>query len=137
MSKTLFDQIKDNLKTYIGENSAYSPLVTKNATSNVFPKVVIKKADDRENRADTQRFNVISTLTIEIDIYAQDKTVGTKKLSGMTIANEIEEHIKKLMGEYYGFKRIFDQPTPNIDNTVYRITMRYNVNVNERLNQFI
>ena len=127
-----FEDTKKGLKEYLSFKSLYSPFVTSNSNMNIFPKVVVEMADDREIKTDTKRFNVISSKYIEINIYAQDKTVGTKKVSGRTIAREIETHIKNYMGEYLNFKRTLDTPTPNLDTTVYRITMRYQKNINEK-----
>lgn len=137
MSNKLFNEVKNNLKSYLLSESLYKPLVTTIPTNETYPKVVIEKVNNREYGTDTGRFNVLSSMPIEINIYAQDKTVGTKKLSGRTIACEIEEHIIKFMGEYYGFKRTMDKPTPNIDKTVYRITMQYQTNINEKFNKFL
>lgn len=126
-----FDEIKKALKEYLDKNSIYAPFVTTVATNQKYPKVVIEKVDDRELESDIQRLNIFSIINIELNIYAKDMTQGTKTLSGRTVATEIEENIKMFMGNICGFKRTLDKPTPNIDTSIYRITMRYQIKVSD------
>ncbi|MFR7590216.1 MAG: hypothetical protein ACLUVC_02135 [Longibaculum sp.] len=134
---TIYDDVRNGLKEYLSIHSAYAPLVKTIASGDTFPYVVFEKSNDIEHASDKQRNTVISTLEFEINIFAKEKTLNNKKLAGRTIACEIEEHIKKYMGGKLGYKRTYDKPTPNIDSTVYRITLRYQVNLNESKNYFI
>lgn len=133
----LFEKVRIGLNTYLKENSEYNPLVTTIVSTDKYPKVVITKADDRELKSDSFRRNVISSLVFEINIYAKDKVVGNKTISSRIIATELEDLIKKYMGDMCGFKRTLDKPTPNIDTTIYRVTMRYNVSYNDKMNVFL
>lgn len=134
---TIYDEVRNGLKQYLSQNSEYAPLVKTKASGDTFPYVVFEKSSDIEHASDNQRNTVISSLEFEINIYAKEKTIKNKKVSDRTIAVEIEECIKSYMGGVLGYKRTYDKPTPNIDTTVYRITMRYQVKLNERRKYFI
>jgi len=131
----LFDEVKSGLKEHL-KNSAYTPVLKTFASGDTFPYVVIEKSNDFEGSTDLQRFNVIDSLEIEINIFAKKKVEGVKTISNRSVAIEIEEHIKNYFREL-GFKRTYDKPTPNLDMEVYRITMRFRVNANTRRNYFI
>lgn len=134
---TMIDEVRNGLKQYLLENSAYAPLVKTKASGDIFPYVVFEKSNDVEHASDNLRNTVISSLEFEINIYAKEKTIKNKKVSDRVIATEIEECIKSYMGGVLGYKRTYDKATPNIDTTVYRITMRYQVKLNERRKYFI
>lgn len=126
-----FEEVRKGLKEYLERNSKFKPKVMNSPKGNYFPKVVVMKIDDREISSTTLRLDVKSSITFEIDIFAKEQGV-----SEVSIAAEIEELVKEYMGTICGFKRTLDKPTPNIDTSVYRITMRYTANLNEFRNVF-
>lgn len=134
---TIYDEVRNGLNQYLSKNSEYAPLVKTKASGDTFPYVVFEKSNDVEHASDISRNTVISVLEFEINIYTKEKTINNKKVADRTIATEIEECIKKYMGGVLGYKRTYDKPTPNIDLSVYRITMRYQVKSNERRKYFI
>lgn len=127
---TIYDEVRQGLKEYLSK-SKYDPKVMSSPKGNYFPKVVFTKVDDREIEKTTLRLDVKSSVVFEIDIYAKEQGV-----SEVTIATELEELVKEYMGTIRNFKRTLDKPTPNVDVSVYRITMRYETNVNEFRNAF-
>lgn len=132
----LFEEVRKGLSTYLTEMSEYDPLITTIVGTDKYPKVVISKADDREIKNDTFRMTVVSSLVFEIDIYTKDKVIGNKTVSSRVIATELEDLIKRYMGDMCGFKRTLDKPTPNIDTSIYRITMRYSGTYNDKRNVY-
>lgn len=134
---TIYDEVRNGLKNYLSQNSTYKPSVKPFASGNDFPYVVFEKINDTERESDSSRNTVISSIEFEINIYAKDMSIQNKMVAGRSIATEIEESIKRYMGDRLGFKRNYDRPTPNIDETVYRITMRYQIKFNERRKYFI
>lgn len=128
---SVYDEVRIGLKDFLLENSKYNPKVMSSPKGSVFPKVVFIKVDDRTVGRTTFLLDSISNVAFEVDIYAKENVV-----SEVTIANELESLIKEYMGNICGFKRTLDKPTPNIDTSVYRITMRYEANVNETRNVF-
>ena len=134
---TIYDEVRNGLKNYLSQNSTHKPVVKPFASGNEFPYVVFEKINDIERESDSSRNTVISVVEFEINKYAKDISIQNKRISGRSVATEIEEVIKRYMGDRLGFKRSYDRPTPNIDETVYRITMRYQVKLNERRKYFI
>ena len=133
----LFDNIKNRLDDFLLENSKYAPLLTTVPSDGTFPNVVIEKIDDREHACDNTRNSVFSTWSIELNIYAVSTTYKNKKVSARSVAVELEELIFYYMGEKMGFKRTYDKPSPNVDQSVYRITMRFQTRINNKRNSFI
>lgn len=126
-----YHEVIQEYKQYLETKSKYKPKVMSMPKGNYFPKVVITKIDDRETGKSTYGLDRKSNITLEIDIYAKEQGV-----SEVTIANELEEITKEYMGLHLGMKRTLDKPTPNIDTSVYRITMRYEAVMNEIRNVF-
>ncbi|MEG0366523.1 MAG: hypothetical protein RR585_06790 [Coprobacillus sp.] len=134
---SVHNDVLKGLKEYLTQNSAYKPFVKTFASGSDYPMVVFEKVGDIERSSDMQRKTTISTITYEINIFAKNKTVGTTNVLNINIANEIESHIKNYMGKKLGMKRTYDKPSPNVDSSIYRITMRYTVSLNETKNYFI
>lgn len=124
----LFDKVYDDLKSYLETKSKYKPKVLTMPKGSSFPRVVVTKSDDRELERTTFGIDRKDYMVFEIDIYAKSMNGDSE----LTVASEIEEKVKILMGDIYGFKRIFNQPTPNVDTNVYRITMRFETNANSK-----
>lgn len=107
--------------------------------------VVIEEIDNRISSATTRYEETISALSFEINIYCPNDIVTKKEIDGkeqiiaiskMEQARELRKLVDEVMGGYYKMQRTFCQPTPNIDNTIYRITMRYGVRVNDNKLKF-
>lgn len=133
----LFDNIKNGLDSFLSKNSKYAPLLTTVPSDGTFPNVVIEKIDDREHACDNTRNSVFSTCSIELNIYAVSTTFENKRISARSVAVELEDLIRQYLGEKMGLRRTYDKPTPNVDQSVYRITMRFQVKINDKRNSFI
>lgn len=133
----LFDNIKNGLDSFLSKKSKYAPLLTTVPSDGTFPNVVIEKIDDREHACDNTRNSVFSTWSIELNIYAVSTTFENKRISARSVAVELEDLIRQYLGEKMGFIRTYDKPTPNVDQSVYRITMRFQVKINDKRNSFI
>ena len=117
----LSDYVFKYLKNYLQEKNEYTPVVSTLSKGTKFPLVVFDIADDKESDRSTHRIDSFSSIVYEIDIYAKAKD----NISERTIARSIEKDIKHVMGKVLGLRRILDKPTPDVDVSVYRITLRY------------
>lgn len=133
----LFDNIKNGLDDFLLEKSKYAPLLTTVPSDGTFPNVVIEKIDDREQACDNTRNSVFSAWSLELNIYAISTTYENKKISARSVAVELEELISYYMGEKMGFQRTYDKPSPNVDQSVYRITIRFQMKINNKRNSFV
>lgn len=129
----LYDTVKTELKNYLEKNSEYKPKVKSLPTGEDFPKVVLEDISDIETGSDFGKINAFSSVVYEINIYAK----GSRTASERTIAREIKDHVTVVMRDILGMKRIYCEPTPNVDTNIYRYTMRYQVLRNDRRNKFI
>ena len=85
-----------------------------------FPCVTIVEADNKvyERTRDLSGVEHYAQVMYEINVFTND--ASGKKQSAKSIANLIDNEMTGM-----GFTRIFRGQTPNIDRTIYRITMRY------------
>lgn len=89
------------------------------AASETFPLISVVEADNYSHveTQDTALEDHAANVMIEINIFANDKK---KKSTAKKIASVVDEC---MLGNL--FTRMFMGQVPNIDRTIYRITMRY------------
>lgn len=87
--------------------------------SESFPLVSVVQTDNYTHLGtqDAELEDHAVNVTFEINVYAND---SKKKSTAKKIASAVDEEMLKNL-----FTRIFMGQTPNVDRTVYRITMRY------------
>ncbi|MBS7020362.1 MAG: hypothetical protein KH135_00610 [Firmicutes bacterium] len=116
------DTIFPNLKEYVETNSIYSPLLTKAMPqeSKKFPIVPVRLLPV------TNKYNNLSygeqtyTFAIDINVYAQDKTVGSKRISRRTICNEVSNKIVDYFANNFHVTIRTELDVPNVVSNVHR-----------------
>lgn len=135
------DIIYKNLKSYLTENSQYNPLVLNKAlrTSNKYPLVTLEEADNTFNFGTTRnrKQEIVSNLFYEINIYAVDVKQNNGTISNVIITQELEKLVDDVMSTYFGLKRTSCRPTPNLEDTIRRVTMKYEGKIFENRNRLI
>ena len=118
----LFTIIADNLENKYQDIFVTSDIV--NAPEK-FPTVSILETNNKtsENTVDSSKDEKYSIVTYDINIYSNEKNAKSKCRE---IADTIDEQLIGL-----GFTRIFLQPIPNFDNSIYRFTSRYSATVSK------
>lgn len=138
MNVELGDKVYDTLKLYLQNKSSYSPYVLKRALkeSDKFPLVTLEEIDNVQTGGTTKTRirELTSKIEFEINIYAIDKSSGSKIIAAPEISNELKALVDKVMTNYFQFTRTVCKPTPNLDDTIYRVTMRYEVGILESKN---
>lgn len=109
------------IREYLEENSKYQPKVLARADSDTFPKVVVNQELNNPNWQTMCSREIVQRHTVTLDIYARD----TDEADSITIAEEIQDCLYNLMSKELKMKITFSRPTPNVDNSIYRITMKY------------
>lgn len=91
-----------------------------------FPCVTVVEADNRvlESTRDLSGVEHYAKVMYEINVYTND--ANGKKAKAKEISNVIDNVMSGLL-----FTRTFRGQTPNIDRTIYRITLRYEAVVRE------
>ncbi len=64
-------------------------------------------------------------IKFEIEMYATDKTVGSKKIARQTIIEELENLTYEVFEEHYRFKGNEPQVRPNADINVSREAIQF------------
>lgn len=129
MNTDLTDNIYKDLKSFLTENSQYSPRVVTDAEKQTkkFPLVVLTEENNAFSTG-TLKYHIrdiIDSIYWEINIYATNKILNNTTIPRKTICNELKSLIDDIMSKKYRLTRLSCRPTPNLDDTIYRITMRY------------
>ena len=113
----VFTALANAIRTAYPTASVYGEFVEVPAS---FPCISIVEADNRvlERTRDLDGVEHYAQLMYEINIYTND--ASGKKTKAKAIANLIDG----IMGGML-FTRTFRGQTPNVDRSIYRITMRY------------
>lgn len=113
----LYDEIYQELKNYLLENSIYEPHVYKKEAENkLFPKVVFKELPRNSVYTTLKYTDELYTYGLEINIYA----IQDGNLAGATIANELAKWVEKFFKDVYRMTVNVSKDVPNKDTSVYR-----------------
>ncbi len=119
----IFTALATALRTQYSGISVYGEYVEVPAS---FPCVTIVEADNKvyERTRDLNGVEHHAQVMYEINIYTNDSQ--GKKSKAKAISNLIDSLMSEML-----FTRTFRGQTPNIDRSIYRITMRYQAVVRE------
>lgn len=132
MNLELYDRLYDSFKRFVLEQSKYNVSVKKKPYGDDYPKVVLQEISTK-GISNKQFTDTYSQYGYEINIYA--KNIGSK--DSMEIARELSGVVSSFMEGKLHMKLVVCKPSPNIDDTVYRITMRYITSANDYRGHFI
>ena len=126
VNKLFNEKIFPELKEYVETNSIYSPIVTKVYTeqSKVFPIVVVQVATQRQKFGNLSYGERRYPFRIYINVYSNDKTVNNKKVSKITITDEISDLIETYFNESCKISLSREDDIANIDGTIRRNLIR-------------
>ena len=129
----IYDKIFNILKKFLADESQYNPIVSKQELrqTDKFPLVVITEEDNSYLTGTTRFEETKSRLEYEINVYATDKNVNGNIVAKQEIARELVGLIDNVMSYNLRMTRRSCRPTPNLDNSIYRITIRYRANLND------
>lgn len=119
----IFTKLATALRAAYSGISVYGEYVEVPAT---FPCVTIVEADNQvlKQTRDLSGVEHYAKVMYEINVYSNKG--NTKKSQAKEISNMIDGMMTNLL-----FTRTFMRQTPNIDRTIYRITLRYEAVVRE------
>lgn len=136
MNIEMYDGLYNSLNEYINENSKIRVAVLKKPNSNIFPKIVIEEIANAARGFSGSYMESYSDITYEINVYAKTQEVDGIVEDSMDIARYLQSLISEFMEYHFRAKRVFCSPTPNIDDNVYRITMRYTTQASDYRGHF-
>ena len=115
-----------NLKEYVETNSIYSPKVTKKMPqeSKVFPIVPVKLLPVTNKYNNLNYGEETYTFKIEINIYAEEKTINKVQISKRTICNEITNKVVEYFKNNYHVTIKTELDALNIDINIQRNIVR-------------
>lgn len=131
MNLSIINQIYADLKEHIESESEFGARVLRKALrkSDRFPIVVVELFSNISREATLDFKEQVDELRLKISIYAKDKQVGGKIISDVMQANELAVLVDQIMSKKYRFQMIKTEEEPNIDNTIYRLSLRYKKNI--------
>lgn len=114
------------LKSYIEENSIYSPLVTKVYTeqSKVFPIVTVQLVRERQIFNNLTYGEQTYPFRIDINVYSNDKTINNTKVSRKVINDEIVGLVEEYFNSNYKISISEQLDLANIDGNIRRDFIR-------------
>lgn len=121
----IFTRLATAIRTAFTGASVYGEYVETPAS---FPCVTIVEADNKvyERTRDLDGIEHHAQVMYEINVYTNDAT--GKKSKAKSIASVIDDQMSAML-----FTRTFRGQTPNIDRSIYRITLRYQGVVREAI----
>lgn len=127
MNIDLVNELYRDVKEYVNLNTQYSPRVTQKSLkqSDKFPLITITEDNNKNDLVSTEFSESTDKISISVNIYAQDIAIENKTISNVNIARELMKLVDDIAGRKYHMLRTDCKPTPNLDNTIYRITMKY------------
>lgn len=122
----VFTRLATALRTAYSGITVYSEYVEVPAA---FPCVSIVEADNRvlERTRDLSGVEHHANVMYEINVYTND--ANGKKTKAKAIADVIDTQMSAML-----FTRTFRGQTPNVDRSIYRVTLRYQGVVGEAVN---
>ena len=118
--------IYPELKAYVETNSIYNPKVTKKKPqeSKLFPIVPVKLYPVTNKYNNLNYGEETYTFKIEINIYAEEKTINNVKVSKRTICNEITSKVVEYFKNNYHVTIKTELDALNVDINIQRNTVR-------------
>ena len=124
----IYNEIFEKYKSFIEENSEYSPRVVKyyTNTSTHFPIIsFILSNDVNTDNATIDKIEYYDEHYYTIDIYTQNKTKGANIVTASQVINDELTRLTIQFFDNLNMKRTLCRPTPNIDKSVLRKTIQY------------
>lgn len=127
MNNNLINQLYKDVLEYVNANTKYNVTVVQKSLkqSNKFPLISIIEEDNSNVIVSTDFRDKTDLINISINIYAQDMVLGNTTISNVNIVKELMSLVDDVLSRKYHLMRTSCRPTPNLDNTIYRITARY------------
>ena len=131
-----FDEIFDYYKEYIESNSKYGTRVVKynTNTSTYFPLITFVQSNNTDiDTQTTKDIDHFENYYFTIDIYTKNKIID-----GVTIASQvISKELEILTSQFFrklNMKKTLNRPIPNLDTSIFRVTMQYQCVIGNRGN---
>lgn len=123
VENVIFTHLATAIRSAFSGISVYGEYIETPAS---FPCVTVVETDNRvlESTRDLSGVEHYAKVMYEINVYTND--ANGKKAKAKEISNVIDNVMSGLL-----FTRTFRGQTPNIDRTIYRITLRYEAVVRE------
>jgi hypothetical protein len=122
----MFDKIYREIEMSL-KSLDFDVLIDTELKSESYPAVIIENTINDTVSKTTCFSEGVDLFGLEINIYCGEMENENIVCSGRTIAHMIYDHIDKICSKKYGMYRKFTV-SPNIDDSIYRITLRYTQN---------
>ena len=101
-----------------------------------YPQVVVDEIRNDTDTRTTEGYEGTDVFAISVDIYCNEKEVENTIYSGRTVARYIMKHIDYICCAKYRLNRKMTV-APNVDDSIYRINLRYTGKISTRRNVII
>lgn len=119
----IVNTIFNSLEEYMSTHSNHSVALVQRADTDFYPKVVFAwQLSNNAYNGSIQR-DIKERYIFTLDIYAKD----AEPYDSIQIAEDIQKNIYDFFVTKCNSKVVFAKPTPNVDESIYRITMRFDM----------
>lgn len=122
-----YEEIYQELKSYVESNSQYNVRVVKNNTntSSYFPIVVCQLSNINDTEFCTiDKIENNKEMYLTNDVYTKDKTINGSKIASQVINNEITNLIIEFFDKI-NMRMTLCSITPNLDKDILRRTIQH------------
>lgn len=124
-----YDEVFDNLKKYIIENSKNNPYVFKEEPKDsLFPLVVVKNTSRNNTYTTLNYSDETYTFALQINIYS----ISTEGKAGRSICTELSNIIEKFFKEEMRMQLNINPTASNLDESVDRTIINATCTINTK-----
>ena len=133
IDNTILNRLYKQLNDYIQLNNKYKTKVSTYQLEKISNNLIV--IEEIDNSMLVKQFGgneTISAIGYQINIYCPiDVKIENKTITKLQQAMELRGLVDDILGCKNKMNRIYAKPTPNLDNSVYRITMTYTAQYND------
>ena len=137
INNTMYDNVFKAIENYLNLANDFNPVVLNQPKGEQYPRVIVQMVTNSNIGRDFGGYSSFSNVGIEIDIYAKNMFSNGSQFADIEVAYNIAEDVSFVCEELFEMKRNMMQPTPNIDNETYRLTLRYSSLQDDKHSMFI
>lgn len=128
----VFEEISSSLDTKLSDallnpyGAEKTDFIPNEFPNNDNPQIVLSQLDYSLGSESLDKIRKQFTISIEVDIFTVDQATTHKRIIANDVCDMVYEHI-----DGYGLRLDMRDVTPNLQENVYRITMRFSGKVDE------
>lgn len=118
-------ELIEGLNKHINDKCGFKVYLFEKPNTDLFPKVIFQRIASPSGNNIRNRIEAVQNVVYEINVFTKDLVIENNLYDSKEVAETISFFIREYMQYCVGLNTFLDQPTPNIDDTIYRITLQF------------